>query len=103
MVIYLSGRGREVALLRDALTAAMAGRGGLVLIGGEAGIGKSALAGALCRDAADRGATVLVGRCYDLTETPPYGPWREALAALLSRSALPPCLRPWLPPARGWR
>ena len=25
----------------------------------------------------DQGAVVLVGRCYDLTDTPPYGPWVE--------------------------
>jgi DNA-binding CsgD family transcriptional regulator len=55
----------------------VSGHGNLVLIGGEAGIGKTALAEAFCREAADRGALVLVGRCYDLTETPPYGPWVE--------------------------
>ena len=29
------------------------------------------------REAVEQGAFVLVGRCYDLTETPPYGPWVE--------------------------
>ena len=37
------------------------------------------------------GARVLVGRCYDLTETPPYGPWRRALRA---RYAGDPARRP---------
>ena len=78
----LVGREREQALLRDALDRALVGRGGLVLIAGEAGIGKTALAEALCAEAAERGAVVLVGRCYDLSETPPYGPWAEALARL---------------------
>jgi DNA-binding CsgD family transcriptional regulator len=64
-------------VLRDRLAAAVAGHGSLVLIGGEAGIGKTALAEAICWEAAERGALVLVGRCYDLTETPPYGPWVE--------------------------
>ena len=63
-------------------TAALAGHGSLVLIGGEAGIGKTALAEALCREAAEQGALVLVGRCYDLTETPPYGPWVELFGTL---------------------
>jgi hypothetical protein len=76
----LVGREREQSILRDALNNALAGRGSLVLIGGEAGIGKTALAEATLAEAGDRGALVLVGRCYDLSETPPYGPWAEALA-----------------------
>ncbi len=73
----LVGRDRELRVLRERLTAALTGQGSLVLIGGEAGIGKTALAEALCREATERSALVLVGRCYDLTETPPYGPWVE--------------------------
>lgn len=76
----LVGREREMATLRDALAAALAGHGALVLIGGEAGIGKTALAEALSAEAQGQGALILVGRCYDLAETPPYGPWAEALA-----------------------
>src|SRR4051794_28646661 len=66
----LVGRERELALLREYLSAALDGRGSLVLIGGEAGIGKTALAEALCREASEQGALVLVGRCFDLAETP---------------------------------
>jgi predicted ATPase len=78
----LVGREREQALLARQLAAALAGRGGLVLIGGEAGIGKTTLAEAAAREAEVQRALVLVGRCYDLTETPPYGPWGEAFARL---------------------
>lgn len=67
----------------------MAGRGGLVLIGGEAGIGKTALAEWLCAEALELGSLVLVGRCYDLTETPPYGPWVELLASFADARVLP--------------
>lgn len=76
----LVGRDREQAILRDALLAALTGFGSLVLVAGEAGIGKTALAEWLLAEAQERGALVLVGRCYALAETPPYGPWAEALA-----------------------
>ncbi|HET8629090.1 MAG TPA: AAA family ATPase, partial [Thermomicrobiales bacterium] len=90
----LVGRERERALLREHLAAALAGEGGLVLVGGEAGIGKTALAEELGREAADRGALVLVGRCYDLSETPPYGPWLEAFARYPAGGDLPPLPAP---------
>ncbi len=38
------GRGQELGLLQDAGTAAAGGRGGLVLLGGEPGMGESRLA-----------------------------------------------------------
>lgn len=73
----LVGRDREQALLRNALDGMLRGDGRLVLIGGEAGIGKSALVSWLTGTAARHGASILVGGCYDLTTTPPYGPWIE--------------------------
>ena len=86
----LVGRDRERRLLREHLAAVLAGRGGLVLIGGEAGIGKTALAEALGAEAQAHGALVLVGRCYDLSETPPYGPWTELLEQLPALPDRPP-------------
>ncbi len=85
----LVGRDRELDILRQYLAAAITGQGGLVLIGGEAGIGKTALAEALCREAQEQGALALVGRCYDLTETPPYGPWVELFGQYRPTGALP--------------
>ena len=76
----LVGREREQVFLREELAAALAGRGRLVLLGGEAGIGKTTLAKALVREADARGACVLTGHCYDLTNTPPYGPWLDLIA-----------------------
>ena len=75
----LVGRSRERSLLRAQLSAALAGQGGLVILSGEAGIGKTTLAEDACREASAAGALVLVGHCYDRTETPPYGPWVELL------------------------
>ena len=48
----LVGRERERRLLRDRLAAALAGAGRLVLIGGEAGIGKTASSPRSVREAA---------------------------------------------------
>jgi DNA-binding CsgD family transcriptional regulator len=76
---YLVGRERESALLSSQLTSALEGRGGLVLLSGEAGIGKTVLSEAVCREAMRAGALVLNAHCYDGSETPPYGPWLEIL------------------------
>lgn len=75
----LVGRSHERGLLQAQLSAALAGRGGLVILSGEAGIGKTTLAEDICREAGSTGALVLTGHCFDRTETPPYGPWVELL------------------------
>jgi DNA-binding CsgD family transcriptional regulator len=90
----LVGRAREQALLHERLAATLAGHEGIVLIGGEAGIGKTALAVEVGQAAAERGALVLTGHCYDLTETPPYGPWLDAFARYPTDGALPPLPAP---------
>jgi DNA-binding CsgD family transcriptional regulator len=77
----LAGRQNELVQLRDHLDRLLAGRGGVVLIGGATGIGKTTLVEAL-RHESMSGACVLVGGCYDLTETPPFGPWLEAAEGL---------------------
>jgi DNA-binding CsgD family transcriptional regulator len=73
----LVGREREREVLRAELFAAGSGRGRLVLLGGEAGIGKSTLAQDLVGTTAGHTTRVLAGHCYDLTNTPPYGPWLD--------------------------
>ena len=101
-------RQREQIALRERLSSTLAGRGSLALIGGEAGIGKTALTEWLACAAADCSALVLVGRSYDPTETPPYGPWAEALAHFRampgnSGAMLATCLAPSRSWARGAR
>src|SRR5918993_305564 len=86
---HLVGRDRELRDLRRLLDTAMDGRGQLALLGGEAGVGKTTIAEALCREAADRGALTLTGRCYDLTDTPPYGPWTDAFDGYRREADLP--------------
>jgi DNA-binding CsgD family transcriptional regulator len=75
----LVGRERELDTLQAALQAALHGHGAFVVIGGEAGIGKTTLVRQVVAQAAALGASVLSGGCYDLELTPPYGPWRELL------------------------
>jgi DNA-binding CsgD family transcriptional regulator len=86
----LVGRERELAVLRQHLDAALKGHGSLVLINGEAGIGKTALAEAVCREASEQDALTLIGRCYDLGETPPYGPWTDLFALYQASDEAPP-------------
>jgi DNA-binding CsgD family transcriptional regulator len=84
------GRERDLATLRDVLTHAVRGNGHLVLISGEAGIGKTALVGACATMAAEHDALVLSGCAYDLTTTPPYGPWRETVSVIPPDGCAPP-------------
>jgi transcriptional regulator with XRE-family HTH domain/tetratricopeptide (TPR) repeat protein len=95
----LVGREQELGVLRASLAASMAGQGGLVLLSGEAGVGKTALAEALCWEAAQQGMLALFGRCYDLSETPPYGPWTDALSQFPPAPGSPPGSIPPLPSA----
>ncbi len=91
------GRDREQALLRELLDATIAGHGALVLISGEAGIGKTTLVEDLAQRAIESDVLILTGGCYDLATTPPYGPWIEILREYPesdARPALPDQLRP---------
>ena len=79
----LVGRDRELAALEGMLDRALAGRGGLALLAGDAGIGKSRLAEAIADRARERGAVVLVGRCWESGGAPSYWPWVQVLRASL--------------------
>jgi eukaryotic-like serine/threonine-protein kinase len=86
------GREGELAQLRAGLSDALAGHGGLFLLGGEPGIGKSRLADELIRDARGRGARVLAGRCWEAGGAPAYWPWVQALRGYI-RELEPETLR----------
>jgi len=73
------GRERELAELQDRLEQALAGRGGLALLAGEPGIGKSRLVEELTVRARAGGAEVLLGRCWEAGGAPAYWPWVQAL------------------------
>ena len=80
----LAGRDGEAGALREAWDRAVAGGSGLVMIIGEAGIGKTALAEDLAADADTDGATVLRTRCYEAERSLFLQPIAEAIAPVVS-------------------
>jgi DNA-binding CsgD family transcriptional regulator len=94
----LRGRDAEIRVLCEALDRVSAGRSAIVLIEGEAGIGKTRLLGNALEDARGRGMEVAAGRAEELEQTRPFGlvaaafgctaaspdPRREAIAGLLA-------------------
>src|SRR5262245_375056 len=69
-------RETELEALTKGLADAAEGRGGLVVVAGEAGIGKSALV-ARFLDVIDGAARPLVGLCDDLSIPRPLAPFRD--------------------------
>ncbi len=78
------GRENELAALRKRLNSMLDGRGGLVLVGGEPGVGKTTLVKQLLQEAEKRGALSLFGRCYESEGTIPYSPFVEMLEQSLA-------------------
>src|SRR6266508_6906474 len=73
------GRERELVALTVGLDDALEGRGGLFLVSGEPGIGKSRLADELGVRARGREMRVLWGRCWEAGGAPAYWPWVQSL------------------------
>ncbi|MFJ4101075.1 AAA family ATPase [Amycolatopsis japonica] len=74
------GREGELASLRGRLADAAAGSGGLVLVSGPPGIGKTRLV----EEATAAASAVVWGRCADDPGAPPLWPWRRVVEALPS-------------------
>lgn len=76
-------RDTQVAQLMGALERAATGRPGVVLLGADAGVGKTRLLHRAAALATRSGATVVTGHCVDLGEIGlPYLPFAEALGQL---------------------
>ncbi len=92
----LVGRDSELRVLDEGMTEAVAGRGGLVFVTGEPGIGKSRLVEEAGRLARRRGCRVVWGRCRETEGAPAFWPWTQILQALLpgGSQAVPDELRP---------
>ncbi|MGN6472128.1 MAG: ATP-binding protein [Mycobacteriales bacterium] len=73
------GRDDELAFLREKLDRTLDGHGGIVLVGGEPGVGKTTLVRQFIREAEARGGLALFGRCYEIEGALPYSPFVEML------------------------
>jgi predicted ATPase len=79
----LVGRDAEAAQLRAALERAATGRPAIVMVAGEAGVGKTRLVAELVGRAGELGAVALTGGCLDVGEgVLAYAPLVEALRPL---------------------
>ena len=79
-MVRLLEREDELGVLVDAVEHAAAGRGSVVLVAGEAGIGKSSLLRELRERTGER-LTFLVGACEPLSVPVPLAPLRELVEA----------------------
>jgi len=73
------GRSTEFNHLTGLASSAKDASGSMVLIGGEAGIGKTRLIDEVAREARRLGLLVLEGHCLDMESSPPYLPIIEAI------------------------
>jgi tetratricopeptide (TPR) repeat protein len=84
----LIGRDRPAGTLQAEISRTIDSHGGLVLIAGEAGIGKTALVVAAMEEARRRDALVLSAACWEREGAPGYWPWVQVVRNL-ERTAAP--------------
>lgn len=91
--IMMVGRETETRFLWEGWQRAAQGNGSMVLVGGEAGIGKTTLARWLMEEIAFQGCRALTGHCYPFEQSLPYQPLvevlRQAVEELRSLDLLP--------------
>jgi DNA-binding SARP family transcriptional activator len=79
----LVGRRAELVELERVLGRSQSGRGGVVLVAGEPGVGKTRLATELVMRAGVRGMPAAWGRCYEGEGAPAFWPWTQVLRMLI--------------------
>ena len=82
----LVGREKEFQSLMAAVSRAQLGSGGVVLISGEAGIGKTRLVEEMVDEAERAGSPVAWGRAHEQEGAPPCAPWAQVAENLIKRS-----------------
>jgi len=80
----ICGREAEIQALGEALGRVAAGGPAIVLVEGEAGIGKTRPLAQVLQDARGRGMQVAAGRAEELERTPPFGLLASALRCIRS-------------------
>ncbi len=88
-------RKQELQVIARACESAQSGRGTLVLVSGEAGIGKTSLIEESLARGESGSTIVLRGSSSDLSAESPYGIWRELFRDSRSISELPPAPSHW--------
>ena len=83
----LVGRDDQLAALEGVLAGARGGRGGVALVAGEPGIGKTRLAEEAARRAAAAGMQVAWGRCPEGDGAPALWPWAQVVRQLAAELA----------------
>src|SRR5689334_24143678 len=78
------GRDADVVALGESLQAALEGVPQTVVVGGDAGIGKTTLVTRVAHHAAELGFSVAVGHCLDLQADVSFAPVVEAVQSLIS-------------------
>jgi tetratricopeptide (TPR) repeat protein len=78
------GREAEFGALRACLSDAGRGRGRILLVGGEPGIGKTRFVEAAIAEASPLGFGIALGACDPCAGTPEYWPWRQVHHALIA-------------------
>src|SRR2546430_5428211 len=73
------GRDDELSLLEAGIDDALAGRGRLFVVVGDAGVGKTRFADEVASRAKQRGSRILWGRGWAGGGAPAYWPWRQAM------------------------
>ena len=97
----LVGRDDQLAALDEILAGARGGRGRVVLVAGEPGIGKTRLAEEAARRGAAAGMRVAWGRCHEGDGAPALWPWAQVLRQLAAELA-PGQLAAMLGPSAAW-
>lgn len=90
----LVGRDPELEALGRAWRSARSGNGGVAIIRGEAGIGKTRLVAEVSELAGNHGALTALGAA-PMIGCPPYGPWAELCGALLGGLGGAPATEPF--------